>query len=135
MLFRQSLATVRRPALYTMSSWLKDIPSCARTRSMKAVFFCGVVHPTGYPDAFILIFMKVCEKTSFASGLNVHSRLIVVARFVDCYDDVPDGHCFLQLDRDPRTRETPFAIQTPQTPQLVVSVQARHSTNINLPLM
>ena len=55
MLFRQGLATVRRPALYTMSSLLKD----ARTRAKKAVFFCGVVHPTGHPDASILIFMKL----------------------------------------------------------------------------
>ena len=45
MLFRQSLATVQRPALYTMSSWLKYIFSCARTRSMKAVFHWGIQTP------------------------------------------------------------------------------------------
>ena len=51
----------------------------------------------------------LCEKTSFASGLIVHRRLIIVPRFIDFCDDVPDSHCFLQLDRDPRTRETTFA--------------------------
>ena len=51
----------------------------------------------------------LCEKISFASGLIVHHRLIIVPRFADFYDDVPDGYCFLQLDRDPHTRDTTFA--------------------------
>ena len=73
-----------------------------------------------------------CEKASFASDLIVHCRLIVVPRFVDCYDDISDDHCFMQIDRDPRTRETTFATRmTTDT----VSAQARHSTNINLPLI
>ena len=53
----------------------------------------------------------LCEKPSIAYGLIVHRRLIIVPRFVDFYDDVPDDHCFLQLDRDPHTRDTMFAMR------------------------
>ena len=58
------------------------------------------------------------EKTPFDNDLIVQRCLILVPRLVDCYDYVTDGHCIMQLDRDPRTSEATFA--TPITTSTAV---------------
>ena len=115
MLFRQSLATVRRPAfvydvviaqIYSLVCTYALDESCFLLRSRASDGVSRRLHLNLHESVHVL-----CEKTSFASGLILHRRLIIVPRFEDFYDDVPDGHCFLQLDRDPRTRDIPRSLR------------------------
>ena len=88
---------------YLVCTYALDV-NCLLLRSRATDGLSRRLHLNLHESVHIL-----CEKTSFVSGLIVHRYLIIVRCFVDCYDDVPDGHCFLQLDRDPRTREITYA--------------------------
>ena len=78
--------------------------NCFLLRSRASDWVSRRLHLNFHKNVHVL-----CEKTSFASDMIVHRRPVVVTRFVEGYDDVPDGHSFLQLDRDTRHGETPFA--------------------------
>ena len=94
---------------------------------MKAVYLAesciqrGIQTPLNLHESVHVL----CEKASFTSRLIVHRLIIIVPRFVDCYDDVPDDHCFLKLDRDPCTRETMFATRMMTTNTAVGRLSTR----------